>query len=73
MITLLSISFSYYFFLSSPFFLPYGTRIFNKLVDLMKNECKKRGFKEVITPLIFDETLWKTVFRSISFTFSPIY
>lgn len=29
------------------FFLPHGQRIFNKLVDLMKNEYLKRGYQEV--------------------------
>ncbi|WUR03194.1 threonine-tRNA ligase (TARS1) [Vairimorpha necatrix] len=43
----------------SCFFLPNGTFIYNKLVDLMKSEYKKRGFKEVISPNIFSIDLWK--------------
>jgi threonyl-tRNA synthetase len=43
----------------SPFFLPHGTRIYNTLVDFMRNEYKKRGYKEVITPNVFNIDLWK--------------
>lgn len=44
----------------SPFFLPHGTRIFNKLVDAIRKEYVTRGYAEVITPLVFDKQLWKT-------------
>jgi len=43
----------------SIFFLPHGTRIFNKLVTFMKNQQTKYGFQEVITPLIYKTKLWK--------------
>ncbi|XP_054287793.1 threonine--tRNA ligase 1, cytoplasmic-like [Macrosteles quadrilineatus] len=43
----------------SPFFLPKGTHIFNKLVNFMKSEYCKRGFKEVITPNLFKAKLWE--------------
>ncbi|ODV80815.1 threonyl-tRNA synthetase [Suhomyces tanzawaensis NRRL Y-17324] len=43
----------------SIFFLPHGTRIFNKLVQFMKNQQIKYGFQEVITPLIYKNKLWK--------------
>lgn len=43
----------------SIFFLPHGTRIFNKLVQFMKNQQIKYGFQEVITPLIYKTSLWK--------------
>lgn len=44
----------------SIFFLPHGTRIFNKLVQFMKNQQLKYGFQEVITPLIYKTSLWQT-------------
>lgn len=44
----------------SIFFLPHGTRIFNKLVQFMKNQQTKYGFQEVITPLIYKSKLWET-------------
>lgn len=44
----------------SIFFLPHGTRIFNKLVQFMKNQQLKYGFQEVITPLIYKSKLWET-------------
>lgn len=43
----------------SIFFLPHGTRIFNKLVQFMKNQQLKYGFQEVITPLIYKTRLWE--------------
>lgn len=42
------------------FFLPHGTRIFNRLVDLMRHEYIFRGFTEVNTPTMFKNALWKT-------------
>ncbi|CAI5758908.1 unnamed protein product [Candida verbasci] len=42
----------------SIFFLPHGTRIFNKLVQFMKNQQIKYGFQEVITPLMYKSKLW---------------
>lgn len=43
----------------SIFFLPHGTRIFNKLIHFMKNQQLKYGFQEVITPLIYKTKLWE--------------
>lgn len=43
----------------SVFFLPHGTRIFNKLVNFMKHQQLKYGFQEVITPLIYKTKLWE--------------
>lgn len=43
----------------SVFFLPHGTRIFNKLIQFMKVQQRKFGFEEVITPLIYKKDLWK--------------
>lgn len=43
----------------SCFFLPNGTFMYNKLIDFLKKEYKKRGFKEVITPNVFSTKLWE--------------
>ena len=43
-----------------PFFMKHGTRIFNRLVDLMRHEYFYRGFQEVNTPTMFKSDLWKT-------------
>lgn len=44
----------------SIFFLPNGTKIFNKLISFMKLQQQyKYGFQEVVTPLIYKKTLWK--------------
>lgn len=44
----------------SCFFLPHGTKIFNKMVEFMRKQYHYRGFKEVNTPNMFKNTLWKT-------------
>ncbi|QLQ80618.1 hypothetical protein HG537_0D06190 [Torulaspora globosa] len=44
----------------SCFWLPHGTRIYNKLVDLLKTEYHKRGYEEVITPNMYNSKLWET-------------
>lgn len=44
----------------SAFFQPHGTHIYNTLVDFIKSEYRKRGFREVITPNIYNSKLWKT-------------
>lgn len=44
----------------SCFWLPHGTRIYNKLVDMMRVEYRKRGYDEVITPNMFSTKLWET-------------
>eukprot|EP00949_MAST-11_sp_MAST-11-sp1_P001377 g1377.t1 len=43
----------------SGFFLPHGTRIYNTLVDFIKQEYWRRGYSEVVTPNIFSTDLWK--------------
>lgn len=43
----------------SLFMLPHGTRIYNKLLDFMRTEYRKRGFEEVISPNIFNADLWR--------------
>ena len=43
----------------SCFWLPNGTKIFNKLMNFIRDEYYKRGFLEVMTPVICKEELWK--------------
>lgn len=43
----------------SCFFLPMGTRIYRGLITYIKEEYRKRGYTEVITPNIFNTDLWK--------------
>lgn len=43
----------------SAFFLPNGTILYNNLVNYIKSEYKIRGYSEVMTPVIFDKSLWK--------------
>ncbi|AET40876.1 threonine--tRNA ligase MST1 Ecym_7019 [Eremothecium cymbalariae DBVPG len=44
----------------SIFFLPNGTKVFNKLIQFMKlQQQNKYGFQEVITPLIYRKSLWE--------------
>ncbi len=43
----------------SAFWLPHGTRIYNTLVDLMRNEYRQRGYEEVITPNMYNSKLWE--------------
>jgi len=44
----------------SCFFQPKGAHIYNKLVDFIKEEYWKRGFKEVVSPNLYNSKLWKT-------------
>jgi len=43
----------------SPFFLPKGTIIVNELLAYLRAEYIKRGYKEVITPQLFNKALWE--------------
>lgn len=43
----------------SCFFLPHGTKIYNSLLNLIRDEYHKRGYQEVITPNIACCKLWK--------------
>src|SRR5688572_3187195 len=43
----------------SAFFLPHGTRIYNKLLSFLRLEYDKRQYSEVITPNIYNSELWK--------------
>ena len=42
----------------SAFWLPHGTRIYNKLIDFIKKQYWERGYDEIITPNIFNMDLW---------------
>lgn len=42
------------------FFYPHGTHIYNKLMGLIREQYRVRGFQEVISPNIFNLKLWKT-------------
>ncbi|KYR01340.1 threonyl-tRNA synthetase [Tieghemostelium lacteum] len=44
----------------SSFFLPHGTRIYNKLLDFLKDQYRKRGYHEVMSPNIYNQKLWET-------------
>lgn len=52
----------FFFHESSPgscFFQPKGAHIYNTLLNFIRDEYKKRGFQEVITPNIYKTHLWK--------------
>jgi threonyl-tRNA synthetase len=44
---------------ASPFFHPRGTIVYNALIELMRSKYRDYGYDEVITPQIFDVSLWK--------------
>ena len=44
----------------APFFYPKGTVIYNQLINFIREEYRKRGYLEVITPLMYDKSLWIT-------------
>ncbi|MBI2546361.1 threonine--tRNA ligase [Candidatus Woesearchaeota archaeon] len=44
----------------APFFFPKGTVIYNQLLAFIREEYKKRGYQEVITPLMYDKSIWIT-------------
>ncbi|PKU69661.1 Threonine--tRNA ligase, mitochondrial [Dendrobium catenatum] len=44
----------------SCFFLPYGTRIYNKLMEFIRSQYWKRGYEEVVTPNMYNMHLWET-------------
>jgi len=41
------------------FFFPPGARIYNKLVAFIKQQYRARGYTEVITPNLFNSSLWR--------------
>ncbi|KAM4708864.1 threonine--tRNA ligase 1, cytoplasmic isoform 2-T2 [Discoglossus pictus] len=44
----------------SCFFLPKGAFIYNQLIDFIRQEYRKRGFQEVVTPNVYNSKLWQT-------------
>ena len=44
---------------ASPFFHPRGATVYNLLVDYVRELYQRYGYEEVITPQIFDASLWK--------------
>lgn len=44
----------------APFFYPKGAIIYNQLLSFIRNEYNKRGYQEVITPLLYEKSLWVT-------------
>ncbi|KOB73912.1 Uncharacterized protein OBRU01_07380, partial [Operophtera brumata] len=44
----------------SCFFQPRGTRIYNTLVNFIKEQYRMRGFQEVVTPNMYNAKLWQT-------------
>ncbi|RLG20345.1 threonine--tRNA ligase [Candidatus Micrarchaeota archaeon] len=44
----------------TPFFLPKGTIVYNSLLGFLREEYRRRGYQEVITPLMYDKKLWET-------------
>lgn len=44
----------------APFFHPKGAIIYNLLLEFIRSEYKKRGYQEVITPLMYEKSLWIT-------------
>lgn len=44
----------------SPFLLPHGTRIFNALQSMLRDEYWDRGYSEVQSPNMYSVELWKT-------------
>ncbi|KAM4049954.1 threonine--tRNA ligase 1, cytoplasmic [Anomaloglossus baeobatrachus] len=44
----------------SCFFLPKGAFIYNQLINFIRQEYRKRGFQEVVTPNVYNSKLWQT-------------
>jgi threonyl-tRNA synthetase len=44
----------------SAFLLPPGTRIVNRLLDMMRSQYRARGYEEVATPQMYKRGLWAT-------------
>ncbi len=44
---------------ASPFFHPRGAAVYNRLVDYVRGLYRRYGYDEVITPQIFEASLWK--------------
>lgn len=44
---------------ASPFFHPRGAIVYNELLNLMREKYRAYGYDEVMTPQVFDVSLWK--------------
>lgn len=44
---------------ASPFFLPRGAQIYNRLIDYLRDLYRKHGYLEVITPQVFESELFE--------------
>jgi threonyl-tRNA synthetase len=44
---------------ASPFFLPRGAHVYNTLIEFVRKQYARQGYREVITPQIFDKALWE--------------
>eukprot|EP00049_Salpingoeca_infusionum_P011228 m.193100 g.193100 ORF g.193100 m.193100 type:complete len:771 (-) comp14876_c0_seq4:327-2639(-) len=44
----------------APFFLPHGTRMFNRFLELLRCMYMEHDYEEVITPQVFAQSLWET-------------
>ncbi|KAN0101752.1 putative threonyl-tRNA synthetase, cytoplasmic [Hyaloscypha variabilis] len=44
----------------SAMWLPHGMRIYNTIIQFIKDEYWKRGYNEVLSPNMFNSALWKT-------------
>ncbi|XP_062110256.1 threonine--tRNA ligase, mitochondrial 1 [Humulus lupulus] len=42
------------------FFLPLGTRVYNKLMDFIRSQYRERGYTEVLSPNMYNMQLWET-------------
>lgn len=45
---------------ASPFFMPRGAYVVNRLVEYVRGLYRRYGYQEVVTPQIFSTDLWKT-------------
>jgi threonyl-tRNA synthetase len=45
---------------ASPFFLPRGTAVYNRLLGYVRDLYERHGYQEVITPQVFDTELFQT-------------
>jgi len=43
----------------APFFLPAGAHVYNKLVELMRKECWKEGYSEVLSPQMLSARIFE--------------
>ena len=41
------------------FFYPKGTKIYNKLIEMIREQYRVRGYQEVLSPNVFNLKLWK--------------